>query len=124
MAFGQPTRVSDRATFYLPTAVAAVGADDEGVPFDPAATAAPKYRPVQVLCAVTYVDRADQAEVFGSYTPSSVMIELLDPEYQQVQNFAYVVIAGDRYVRRLVEPPIALGSIDVWTVWVLAEDES
>ena len=36
----------------------------------------------------------------------------------------FVVVGGDKYVRSHIEPPVALGSIDVWVAWATAEDET
>lgn len=124
MQFGAPTRVEDQATFYkVATATDDVPRDDEFIPFDPDARRTSKPTPVRVDCSVEYVDRTDQTEQFGAVTPSHIKITLLDPEYQKVKGFRYVVAGGDRYNYRLTEPPVALGSIDVWTVHCVAEDE-
>lgn len=126
MGFGEPTRVEDKATFVsfqdLPGNVAT---DDDGVPWDvnvrrtrtPSAT-------VQVSCAVEWVDAADSRGTYGAIDPTGVKLTLLDPDYQKIKGFEYVVIGGDKYLHRKTEPPIALGSIDVWIVHATAEDES
>lgn len=125
MEFGEPTRTEDRATFYTVTTTAAGGpVDEDGVPFDPTVRPTRSTTSKQVKCAVEFADRADLSETFGIIQPTRVKITLLDAEYQQVKDFAYVVVGGDRYNRRITEPPVALGSIDVWTVHCVAEDES
>lgn len=125
MGFGEPTRTEDKATFFFPKRSAAgQPRDGAGVPFDPDQhpTASSKAK-VQVPCVVEYHDAAELLAEFGGITPSRVKITVLDPEWQQIKDFAYVVAGGDKYVRTKVEPPIALGSIDVWTIWCTAEDE-
>lgn len=129
MGFGEPTRVGDKATFYFPVSYdwpPGTVLDEDGVPFDP--TVMPVTNtvkaPLKVYCAVEYFDRADKSETFGVFRPTRIEITLLDAEYQQVKDFAYVEAGGDKYVRRSVEPPVALGSIDVWTVTAVAEDET
>lgn len=126
MEFGEPTRSADRATFYkvLSTTGDGTAQDEDGVPFDPSIDRTVKPTPIQVPCAVEYVDRADQTHSFGSITASRVEITLLDPDYQKVKGFSYVVCGGDKYLYRLTEPGAALGSIDVWTVHAIAEDET
>lgn len=126
MEFGEPSRTSDKATFYLVTSSTDVDVerDEDEIPFDPGAIRTTKPVAKVVPCAIEYVDRADQAESFGVFQTSRIKITLLDPDYQQVKGFKYVIVAGDKYMYRLTEPPVALGSIDVWTVHAIAEDES
>ena len=124
MEFGAPTRGEDKATFYkVVTTTGEEPRDEDYVPFDPAVERSVKPTPIVVPCAVEYVDKADQVETFGAVTSSRVKVTLLDDDYQKVKGFSYVVIGGDKYNYRLTEPVIALGSIDVWTVHVVAEDE-
>lgn len=126
MGFGEPTRVEDRATFVsfrdLP---GNVPTDDDGVPWDVnARRVRTPSASVQVACAIEWSDAADRRETFGTINPTGIKLTLLDPDYQKVKGFEYVVIGGDKYLPRETEPPIALGSIDVWVVHVAAEDES
>ena len=126
MEFGEPTRTDDKATFVTVTVTTPTGVpvDENGVPFDPNAKPTRVPRSKQVPCAIEYYDRNDLQENLGPLTASRVKITLLDPEYQQVKGFDYVVIGGDRYAYRSTEPPVALGSIDVWSVWAVSEEES
>lgn len=124
MQFGAPTRVEDQATFYkVTTTTDEVPRDDDFIPFDPEAVRTAKPTAIRVDCSVEYVDRAEGTEQFGAITPSRIKITLLDPEYQKVKGFQYVVAGGDRYNYRLTEPPVALGNIDVWVVHCVGEDE-
>lgn len=130
MSFGEPTRTDDKAWFYFAKARASTPddapADDDHVPFDPAVpVASPDSHPrQQVPCAVDYLDAAGQAITAGDITPSKIVITLMDTEYQRVKGFAFVVAGGDKYLYDKTEPPVALGTIDVWTVHCVAEDES
>lgn len=124
MDFGAPTRSADKATFYTPPLSTSVGADEDGVPFDPDAPRAVTHTGRSVPCAIEYLDRADINETFGAIQASRIKITLLDPDYQKVKGFTYVVVGGEKYMYRLTEPPVALGSIDVWTVQAVAEDEA
>jgi len=126
MGFGERTRTADKATFVsFADQLEDVATDDRGVPWDvnvrrtrtPSAT-------VQVPCAVEWVDAADSRGSYGTINATRIKLTLLDPDYQKVRGFEYVVIGGDKYLHRETEPPIALGSIDVWIVHVAAEDES
>lgn len=124
MDFGAPSRSEDKATFYkVTTSTGPEARDEDFVPFDPDAPRTVRPTPIQVSCAVEYDDRTDITETFGTIQSSRVKITLLDPDYQRVKGFSYVVVGGDKYLYRLTEPPVALGSIDVWTVHVVAEDE-
>lgn len=125
MAFGRPTRTEDVATFYLPLDVDPVVAplDDSGVPFDPSEQHSHAPPKLAVPCAVEFYDAAGVIETFGSASPTRIKITLLDPDYQQVKDFIYVVAGGDKYMRSKIEPPIALGTIDVWMCWADSENE-
>jgi hypothetical protein len=130
MSFGEPTRTDDKAWFYFSktrtSTPPGAAADQDGVPFDSTAPVlSPDRKPrLQVPCAIDYVDVAETTETFGSDKAARIVITLLDTEYQRVKGFAYVVAGGDKYVSPTVEPPVALGTIDVWTVHCVAEDES
>ena len=127
MGFGEPTRAADKATFYFRSTLTVppgTAVDEDGVPYDPDVRPTKTTPPaVQVPCAVEYMDASVASETFGEVKPSRLRITLLDTEYQQVKGFSYVAAGGDKYVYQSTEPPNALGSIDVWTVWAAAEDE-
>jgi hypothetical protein len=116
MGFGEPTRTQDQAAFHIPTASgAAVAGNSEGVPWDPTVK--------RVACAIEFQDSLGQTTTAGDVQATQVVVTLLDPEYQQVKGFDYVVAGGDKYYYRLTDPPVALGSIDVWTVRARSLDE-
>lgn len=127
MQFGAPSVAADRATFVMPRVKVddEIPADEQGVPFDP------DQRPVYlaptkhtVPCAIDYDDAPGKLENFGIIAPSKILITLLGPDYNTVEGFEYVVIAGQKYLYRKTEPPVALGTLDVWTVHCQAEDEA
>jgi hypothetical protein len=126
MSFGAPETTGDQATFYMPrTSVVTDPKDDEGVPFD--VTVRPTLSTLVkkvVPCAYEYVDAEGKIENFGMIAPARVQITLLDAEYQQVKGFEYVAIGGQRFMYRRTEPPVALGSINVWTLHCTAEDQA
>lgn len=125
MGFGAPTRTEDRATFYLPKTEAETPAAEDlaTVPFDPDVRRTASTRKVQVACAVEFYANGQLVESWGAANADRILVTLLDPEYQQVKNFSYVVAGGDKYIRSRTQPPVALGSIDVWQVWADAENE-
>lgn len=125
MGFGEATRTGDKATFYtrtLPATTATV--DQEGLPYDPDAARTPVTTSVAVPCAIEYFDRNEDGETFGVIQPTRIKVTLLDPDYQKVKGFTYVVAGGDRYYYAKTEPPIALGSIDVWIIHCNSQDET
>lgn len=128
MGFGEPTSASGaEATFYFRTLRVDGNeeVDSDSVPFDPdehkVNVAAPTHRTIP--CAVEFIGREGSPETFGLASPSRIKITILQPEWDIVSNFAYVVAAGDKYIREKLEPVVALGSIDVYTVWCVAESE-
>lgn len=123
MGFGEPTRPADQATFHLPGQQDPVDGNSEGVPWDPAVKRIDKGTNKRVACAVEFQDTLGQAVSAGDIQATQVVVTLLDEEYQQIKGFDYVVAGGDKYYYRLTDPPVALGSIDVWTVRARALDE-
>ena len=125
MGFGEPTRTEDKATFYVPRPAdePVAPGNSEGVPWNPAEKRNTKRDAIQVACAIEKFERADDTGTYGTLQPDRIVITLLDGEYQQVKGFEYVVAGGDRYYYRKTDPPVALGSIDVWTVHATAQDE-
>lgn len=124
MGFGEPTRTEDKVTFYFNARSVSSSTDEDGVPFDPATRVVVDDTGVVKDCAVEYQDRAPKGETFGVVVPSRIIITMLDPDWQDVEGFAYVKAGGDTYWRSSVEPPIALGSLDVWQIICTAEGES
>ena len=127
MGFGEPTRPEDKVTFYFNARSEATGpVDEDGIPFDPGDRTVNlrEHDTKTVDCTVEYQDRAPKAETFGVMVPARVILTLLDPDWQQVKDFAYVKAGGDIYHRSTVMPPVALGSIDIWSVICVAEGES
>ena len=93
------------------------------MPFDPTkrTTTTPVRR--RATCAIEYADGPDRTERFGVRQPSRIVITLLQPEWEKVSPFEFVVWGGDKYLRRGHQVE-ALGSVDVHTVQCVAEDET
>lgn len=127
MDFGSPNNVADKATFYMPRNVTLpdVNRDQEKVPFNPNVdrTFSSLVKKV-VKCAVEYVPTraGDEKTDFGILNPDKVKLTILGPDFVSISGFEYVVIGGNKYLYWKEEPLIALGSIDVHTVWCRAED--
>ena len=123
MTFGAPSRATDQATFFIQQAVTpAFPIDQQGVPWDPADRVTVAFTQVQVPVAIEFKDDAGKIEGFGVVAPVKIVLTLLDVDYQQIKNFDFVVVAGRRYLYRRTETPVALGTVDVWTVHCVAED--
>lgn len=126
MRMGMAQELDDQPLFVFPRTITnAAPADNEKVPFDP--TARPDRSPARterVPCVVDYVDAAGRVEAFGIINPSKIKVSLLDVHYQTIEGFEHIMISGDKYNYMKTEPPIALGSVTVWTVHCRAEDES
>jgi hypothetical protein len=123
MAFGAPSRAADQAAFYIQVAVTpSFPVDQQGVPWDPANSATPSYTKVSVPVAVEFHNGAGKVEGYGIVDATTVTLTLLDADYQQVKGFAFVAIAGTKYWYRSTDAPVALGTIDVWTVHCEAVD--
>lgn len=125
MGFGEPTRTEDKATFYLPKTGSETPAPEDlhDVPFDPDVQRTASTNKLAVACAVEFYAGGQVIETFGAANADKILVTLLDPEYQQVKDFLYVVAGGDKYIRNKTQPPVALGVIDVWQVWADAENE-
>lgn len=123
MGFGEPTRTQDQAAFHIPQPGDPVAGNTEGVPWDPSVKRNRKGLTKRVSCAIEFQDTLGQTVSAGDIQATQIVVTLLDPEYQQVKGFDYVVAGGDKYYYRLTDPPVALGSIDVWTVRARSLDE-
>lgn len=118
----------DQVTFHFETQLVyntGVAVDDDGRPFDPAATVTRQTpAPKQVPCAVEYTDAENQPTNFGLLSPSKVKISLLDQDYAQVKDAIYIVIAGDRYNYRRTFPPSGLFDVGIYEMLFVAENET
>lgn len=126
MKMGAAPEVDEQAIFHFATASAFTApADGADVPFDPSAvitTTTPD--PVKVDCAIEYLDSENQPTSFGLMAPTRIVVTLLDVDYEQVQDAAYVVIHGDRYDYRRTEPPAGLFDVGLYTMHFTARNET
>ena len=125
MNFGLPTVANDQPTFFMPqTVTSADPLDGEGVPFHPdSATTTSALVKKRATCAVEYVDGDGKIESFGVVNPSKIKLTFLDQDFAPVRGFVYCVVQGQKYWYQRTEPPVALGTIDVYTVHCKSEDE-
>lgn len=125
MNFGLPTVTNDQPTFFMPqTTTSTDPLDGEGVPYNPgsvlAVSALVKKR---AACAVEYVDGDGKIETFAVVAPSKVKLTFIDSDYVTIKGFHFCVIEGQKYFYQRTEPPVALGTIDVYTVHCRSEDD-
>jgi len=125
MEFGLPNVAADQPTFFMPrTATSVSPVDDDGVPFDPdAAVTLSTEVKKKVACAVEYMDSDGKIETFGIIVPSKIKLTFLDEDYVKIAGFHFVVIKGQKYFYMRTEPVIALGTVDIYTVYCRAEDD-
>ena len=117
---------SEQVAFYKATElIYTVPVDDDNVPFDPTTTVqrvAPP--PVRVPCGVEYFDAEGQPVPFGTVTVSRITCTLLDEDYVQVKDSAYVVIGGEKYLYRRTQPPSGLFDVGLYVMHFRAENET
>jgi hypothetical protein len=129
MTVGLPPVEADQPTFYFPPTSVTPGVtgealDEEGVPFAPSTTVVRSTpAPVQVPCAVEYHDGSGKLENFGVIAASKIVLTLLDEDYDQVEGFLYVVIAGQKYWYRRTENATGLVALGIYTVHCESDDQ-
>ena len=125
MTLGAPNAPADQATFYWIESRDTGGnaVDEQDVPFDPVKRTTTKKVSAKATCAIEYTDGADRTERFGTRQASRITVTLLQPDWEPVSEFEFVVWGGDKYLRRSHQVD-ALGSVDVHTVQCVAEDET
>lgn len=126
MQFGEPGDTALQPIFYtIQSTSSASPTDSEGTPFDSAAVVtAPAPKAVQVDCAVEYRDADGRLDAYGYIAASRIALTFMDVDYAKVRGFDYCVINGNKFNYRHTEPPIGMGPITIYTVVVIAEDES
>lgn len=125
MGFGEPTQTADKVTFFFPKrSTTSAPHDQDGIPFDPNVRLSDAGAPSKtVACAVEFMDWNGAVVEPGTIKATRLRITLLQEEWNAVKDFTYVTAGDNKYLRDYVEPPLALGSIDVYQVMVRAEDE-
>lgn len=116
-----------RPLFVFPDVVpTGPGIDAEHVPFNPASTPVrtPTKPPVHVPCSIEYDDANGRLENLGTVVPGEIIVGLLDEDYELVKGFYYVVINDTRYYYQSTDVPGALGTVTVWSIRCLAEDQT
>jgi hypothetical protein len=129
MEMGAPPDAENQATFTFPSQLvydSEEGAvDATGVPFDAEIPVRNRPRPsvTGVPCAVEYFDERGQATNFGSIHATRVLVTLLDEDFRKVEGCNAVILGGDKYLFRRMEPPSGLFDVGLFQLWFHAEDE-
>ena len=118
MEMAAPPVAGDQAVFHFaPVVTSAAPVAADGVPFDPdAAKTSVTPAPVKVPCVVEYVNYGDDQSRLGTTSPGRVRVTLLEDDYRQVADAAFIVVGGDRYDFGHTEAPVGLFSAGVWTM--------
>lgn len=98
--------------------------DRSGVPYSknvkPVADNTPE--PVEVLCSVTYVDRAPSIESVGNFDTPRAVLEMFSEEFDQIRGASYVYLGGSKYNIDYATVE-ALFDVDSYTLHCTAESE-
>lgn len=118
--------VDNRLTFHFGPTVAFTGnADGDKVPFDPnEAPITTTPAPINVPCDVQFTAATDAPTSFGTVIPAKVKVLLLDEDYEQVKDAAFVVMNGDRYNRQYIPPSSGLFNVGLHEMVFQAENET
>lgn len=99
-------------------------ADGDKVPFDPRQAPVRTARaPVRVPCDVEFTASSDVPTEFGTVIPAKLTVLLLDSDYAQVAEAAYVTMNGDRYNRQYEPPSFGLFDVGLHYLVFQAENE-
>jgi hypothetical protein len=122
-----PPIEGERAIFWFDSQlVYAAPVDGEDVPFDPQATVTriPARRVTDVPCGIEYQDANGEEIVFGTVTPSKLVIRFLDQDYLKVKGCNYVTIGPDKYLYKRTEPPSGLFDVGLYAMHFGAENDT
>jgi len=124
-----PVPADEQLTFYFkPTVTRAPDSDSEGVPFNiggPKSTVTQR-PPVAVPCGIEQVPEGARADVdtpFGVLRSPWVKISLLDEDYEQVRDSAYILLGGEKYDYHHTEVPGGLFSVGLYTMIFVNEND-
>lgn len=117
--------LADQILFHFEDVVTNTShADGDRVPFDPRmAPTVTTHAPVRVPCDVEFTAGSDVPTEFGTIIPAKLTVLLLDVDYEQVKDAAYVTMNGDRYNRLFEQPSFGLFDVGLHTLVFQAENE-
>jgi hypothetical protein len=77
---------------------------------------------VQVPCAVEYQERSSEGTAAGAFDGTKAIITMLDTDYALIAGSDQVLLGGNVYDIDVVAPPVALFSVDIFTLYCTARD--
>ncbi len=126
MEMALPLPTSERITFLWATKRTFDKADDKGNPYDFTAvpTAVDAHDNVQVPCAVEFSETRPDGTAIGQFENARVVVTILDVHYTEIQGANQALLGGNTYTIDFVEPPLGLGPVTIYRLWMTAIDES
>lgn len=128
MEMALPLNEDERITFIWKTERTFDHADESGVPYDFTAvpTSVEEHDPVQIPAAVEFTSRRPDGTSLGQFENPRVVATILDTHFTEISDPLpdEALLGGNTYKIDFVQPPIGLGSVTVYQVWMTAVDES
>jgi hypothetical protein len=126
MEMALPLAESERITFQWPVERTFTKADEKGNPYDFTAvpTSVEEHDDVQIPAAVEFSNRRPDGTAIGQFENPRVVVTILDTHFPEIDGATQAKIGGNTYVIDFVEPPLGLGPVTIYRVWLTAIDES
>lgn len=126
MEMGLPEDESERITFVWETERTYANADDDGVPYDLDAEPIEEdaHDNVQIPAAIEFSSRRPDGTAIGQFENPRVVVTVLDTHFTEITGANQALLGGNTYTIDFVEPPVGLGPVTVYRLWMTAIDES
>lgn len=127
MEMGLPNSVSERATFlWKPEVVYGGSTNHAGRPLDynSKPSTVTERDPVQIPCAVEFIDRAPDGTPIANIQNPRVVISVMDVDYPQIEGADSVLLGGNTYKINYIAPPVGLFTFTLYQIHCQAVDES
>jgi len=126
MEMGLPENVNERITFRWNPETTYETADQSGIPFD--FTEEPLTEEitadVQVPAAIEFSNLREDGTPLGQFEQPQVIATLLDIHYEQVKGADEALIGENTYAINFVAPPVGLGEVTIYRIYMRAVDEA
>jgi hypothetical protein len=126
MELAMPVDDAERVTFRWKVKRTYEKADSAGNPYDFTATPTEveEHSDVQIPTAVEFISRRSDGSPIGQFENPTVVLTVLDIHYPQIEGATEALLGGNTYNIDFVEPPVGLGPVTVYRLWLTAVDES
>lgn len=126
MEMGLPELESDRITFRWKVEKSFATSDRIGNPYDLSAapTSVVTHDDVQVPAAIEFVAVAIDGSSIGQFENSKVVATVMDIHFSEIDGADQALIGQSTYNVDFVEPPVGLGPVTIYRIWMTAIDES